>query len=401
MKFTHNQKQYCIEPATGSLLRVEPSDQLDEAFPLLVQKETNSTGNIEQVTMEVSQQCNLRCTYCPHTHGGIPGVRPHRDVHMTREIAARVMAMVDERGAEDVVICFYGGEPLLNLPLIKYVVEGWPQYKYQIDTNSQLVDGDLAIWAARFDIGWQISVDGGLFENDRYRGEGSWFGVVDAVRWIRGARPETMIRFAVTLAPPWAIEHTANQFQYVTEFNDFPFTVNFADLTGSPIKPEPLDLSAYRQEYFEARRDDNIEMLPRLISSFFEPDLIKFHARRKGRRFERWTPGGCCDPAVRRLHVSAEGDLYPCEKTDLQTKIGDVVNGVEWEAVGQLHQEFHMDRIERGCQDCGIVRLCPGCWANPIDDCDAERKRWENVAKLYIDLAECGAAGWLNDTTIG
>ncbi len=78
MKFTHNQKHYAMEPATGSLLRLDPRDQVDETFPQLVQKKTNSTGKVEMVTLEVSQQCNLRCTYCPHTHQGVPGVRPHR-----------------------------------------------------------------------------------------------------------------------------------------------------------------------------------------------------------------------------------------------------------------------------------------------------------------------------------
>lgn len=393
MNFNQNGKLYAYEPATGNFGEVEPGEPVDMTNPRMVEKPLVG-GRPSQLMLEVTQQCNLRCTYCPHTHQGIPGVRPHRDVHMSWEIAQMAMLQVEERGADDIVICFYGGEPLLNFRLIKAVVEKWPQYRYDIDTNGQAVTNEIAEWAARFDIGWQISVDGGVFITDRYRGNGAHKGALDAVFEIQRAKQGVDVRLALTLAPPWELGAAAKLIQ---RYKELHFTVNFADLTGSPIKPEPLDLGEYRTWYVHQCKSGDREMVPRLVRQLFEPALIRFYHRKKNQQFDTWVPGGCCNPAVRRLHVSATGELFPCEKVQTGFQIGDVWSGVDWSNIQKMHNKFYVERLKQGCAECEILRLCAGCWLSPVD-CEAEKAHWLGVMKMFAELVEADAAGWLKDT---
>jgi len=76
-----------------------------------------------QLTLEITTSCNLRCRYCAFS-GKYEYTRKHGNDNMSEEIARKAIDYyVDHsKKAERHSIGFYGGEPLLNIDLIKHFI---------------------------------------------------------------------------------------------------------------------------------------------------------------------------------------------------------------------------------------------------------------------------------------
>lgn len=87
-------------------------------------------ANTPQITLEITESCNLSCVYCGY--GKLynnKGERHHRTMMPSTAIAfLNFMKSLwdegyDNKGKCPLVISFYGGEPLLNMPLIVSVID--------------------------------------------------------------------------------------------------------------------------------------------------------------------------------------------------------------------------------------------------------------------------------------
>jgi uncharacterized protein len=77
-----------------------------------------------KITVLTTLQCNFACDYCIQ---GDHGEYNQTAAKMSMEMAARVSGWVEERMAEiaprRLVLTFFGGEPLLNMPVLYYMAE--------------------------------------------------------------------------------------------------------------------------------------------------------------------------------------------------------------------------------------------------------------------------------------
>ena len=76
-----------------------------------------------QLTLQVTQQCNLRCEYCAYS--GVYKNWVHNNSNMDWETAKKAIDffLSHSRDSKEIVLGFYGGEPLLQFPLIKRCVD--------------------------------------------------------------------------------------------------------------------------------------------------------------------------------------------------------------------------------------------------------------------------------------
>ncbi len=112
-------------------------------------------------TLEVvlTASCNLRCTYCyQNTKQGR---------RMEWDTLRAALDVVLQSDPPEVAVLFYGGEPLLELPLIlravDYVDEARPAGKrvhYVMSTNGMLLDEETAAFLAERRFETQLSFDG-------------------------------------------------------------------------------------------------------------------------------------------------------------------------------------------------------------------------------------------------
>jgi len=156
----------------------------------------------EQLRMTVltTLQCNFACDYCIQ---GDHGDYNKHAAKMSLETAARVAdwaeRRLDELGSESYVLTFFGGEPLLNLPVVYYLAERmWHACEARgvrmlinIITNGLLLTPEvvdrLLPWGLN---GVKITLDGERDTHNRMRplrgGQGTFDRIVRNIRDIAG-----------------------------------------------------------------------------------------------------------------------------------------------------------------------------------------------------------------------
>lgn len=87
---------------------------------------------VSMLTLQVTQKCNFRCSYCNFTYGDNITNRSHSPVSMTWETMKEAVDFfaAHSRDKREVNIGFYGGEPLLELELIKKGID-YSQYVFR------------------------------------------------------------------------------------------------------------------------------------------------------------------------------------------------------------------------------------------------------------------------------
>jgi uncharacterized protein len=156
----------------------------------------------EQLRMTVltTLQCNFACDYCIQ---GDHGDYNKHAAKMSRETAARVAdwaeRRLDELGAESYVLTFFGGEPLLNMPVIYYLSERmWTacqsrgvRMMINIITNGLLLTPEIVDRLTPFGLnGVKITLDGDRDTHNQMRplrgGQGTFEKIIQNIRQVAG-----------------------------------------------------------------------------------------------------------------------------------------------------------------------------------------------------------------------
>lgn len=86
----------------------------------------------------VSQDCNLRCEFCYQPNSF------HVPKLMSIETAEKAMKFAFNNFPEEKLrFLFYGGEPFMNFPVVKHMIEKYQQFKFVIVTNGLLVKDEI------------------------------------------------------------------------------------------------------------------------------------------------------------------------------------------------------------------------------------------------------------------
>ena len=155
------------------------------------------------VTLLTTLQCNFACDYCfQGDHGDYNKFADK----MSLETAARVVDWMerelDRVEPEKLVLTFFGGEPLLNLPVMYAVAErmwaitqqrGTPMF-VNIITNGLLLTGDVVDRMVPLGLnGIKITLDGDRDTHNRMRplrgGQGTFDRIIENIRRVAGRCP--------------------------------------------------------------------------------------------------------------------------------------------------------------------------------------------------------------------
>lgn len=149
------------------------------------------------LTLVLTHQCNLRCTYC---------YEKHKDNNVmsfdtAKEILSKEMTAAD--GSENVEIDMFGGEPLLEFELIKDIVEwsklqNWQKkYIFFIVTNGVPLNSEMKEWLRmnKEYIQAGLSLDGTKRMHDINRCNS--FDKID-INFFRDTYPEQPIKMTIS-----------------------------------------------------------------------------------------------------------------------------------------------------------------------------------------------------------
>lgn len=131
---------------------------------------------IRSLTINVSQVCNLACTYCAAGGDGTYGSKTKTpDLDSTQSLLTRLITAVP--AGENFVVTFLGGEPLLHPQIVKSLARHAKlmaagrgiRLHFDIVTNGTLVNAEAAELLASLNANVTISIDGAPEDNDRAR----------------------------------------------------------------------------------------------------------------------------------------------------------------------------------------------------------------------------------------
>ena len=308
----------------------------------------------------LTQTCNLRCVYC-YGEGGEYGGRGVMNAETARAAVDWLLESAGDAGR--IHIGFFGGEPLLELPLLRGVVAYAKQQAttrgkevtFGMTTNGTLLTRDAVAFLAEEQVDTLISFDGPPAVHDRQRpfrnGRGSCDRILTNVRRMRRDIPHTTARATVYGdGDPFAIRRG-------TEEAGFDRCIL---LPASPVLlrgEEPAGASAARRRATARMLAYHRQEVARLFRAFAErtldparppADLTLVAGLADGRK--RHT---ACGIGRGLRAVSVDGDVYPCHRfVGLE---GARLGHVREPETGELN-DYHRAVVEN-------LPLCRNCWA--------------------------------------
>ena len=379
-------------------------------------------NKVNLLILQVTQQCNLRCKYCPYS-GGFYN-REHANKKMDFNTAKKAIDFYINHSTDNSIISigFYGGEPLLEFELIKKCidyteskVEG-KKVLFNMTSNATLLTPEIIDYMEKHDISLMVSLDGPQNVHDKNRdffgGKGTFESVIKNLDMIKKKFPEYFKTITFN-----CVMDIDNDFGCINEF----FTtydvikdsnINFSSLNEDHAKEErKVDgeeyISDYNYELFKLflSKTGRLEekYLSKMVNGHYTNLRNKiFEERRREIQGEKGHPGGPCVPGAQRLFVDIYGNLYPCERVNESSeamRIGNVDEGFYMEKVRDI---LNIGKLtEESCKSCWAYRYCFLC-ASAADDLNklsAERKMTRckevrqsigNMLKEYCILKEYG-----------
>lgn len=243
--------------------KIEHPDSLDLKY--------FSEHKINDLILQVTQQCNLRCKYC--SYSGLYKNRIHSSERMDFTIAKKAIDFYIKRSREAEKLClsFYGGEPLLEYPLIQkcvsYILEikGEQPIRFVLTTNGTLLTEEKFEFFIKNNFSIMVSLDGEKESHDVNRkfmsGTGSFDTVMENLEKLR-KYDETYYRenviFNCVISTSTDLKKTYTFFSDIERFFDGTVNYNYVNTVG--IKDDTI--TKIQQEN---QREQDYEYLKMLL----------------------------------------------------------------------------------------------------------------------------------------
>ena len=305
-------------------------------------------GHCQQIVLELTEICNLRCEYCIYNEHH-PDYRGYSNKCMSFEIAKKSIDLIlNTYEGKEFALTFYGGEPLANFPLLKECIEyakrTYPNIKlsYSFTTNLTLLTSEMVEYFKTLeDIDILCSLDGPKEVHDKYRKYINGNGTFDkAIRNFRILQEEFYdikkkrnLLINCVMVPPYTKKKLKELYMFFYETLQIPkeITCNYSyvDLGNMKIAENEKDLEENNLQISpleEMAADDFLQK--REDSGFF--GLINQELYRVANRtivkdgiIESGFLHGNCIPGQRRIYVTVDGEFRTCEKVGNIPSLGN------------------------------------------------------------------------------
>ncbi len=331
-----------------------------------------------QILLNVTHHCNLACRYCYAGYGAYGG----KAMPMKKEVAKQAVDFLLKESKESKFcrITFFGGEPLLNFNLIKFVIEYAKQEAkrfgkkvlFGMTTNGTLLNKDIIQFIIDNEIDVTLSFDGPeeiQNQNRHFKGlkkAGSYRIIFPRIKeFVKEAREKDRffaVRTTLTRKGCTNIRKIMDFFRKLgIDRVKFAFAENEEYPENSPhmfIDDESLlifrkEVRKASEDFLEAKLQDKE---PRYGGILY--GVLK-EIEKKNKRFNICTTMGS-----KFVAVSVNGDIFPCHRfiSFPETKIGDIWNGIDKKWLERM-KKIHIFNSEV-CSKCWLRYKCGGMCPN-------------------------------------
>ena len=325
------------------------------------------------ISLLVTHGCNLNCTYCfeKHKEKGLKS--------MTLDTAKRILrkefedfAKSHRKPQDRLAIEFFGGEPLMNFPLIKEVYE-WvrgddPDFPvmFQMTSNGTLFTPEILDWFTerRMDFRVVLSVDGDEEMHKATRG-------ISAVKlptdYIVANWPNSY--FKMTLSKDTLPDYAKGVISLTRK--GYRITSSLAE----GIDWDMNDAEIYRRELLK-------------IGEFYLSNPQYKVEQPFDMPFERLLynvdiPPKNCGCATKTLTYDTDGTPYPCHL------FIPIVRGNDEYKIENGRIDFNDDAslIDSDCLKCPLAKLCRTCYGyNLLDRGDVRNRNMTKCKMLLVEM---------------
>lgn len=384
-------------------------------------------SNLNQLTFEVTDSCNLKCKYCGY--GELYNDYDKReDQDLDQESAIRLIDYLaklwkskrNNSYGEYIYISFYGGEPLLNMNFIKSVVEHIEgltnihnKFVFSMTTNGLLLDKHIDYLIEK-DFRLLISLDG-TKTNNSYRinhsGKNSFDIVYSNAKKIQEGYPDYFndkVNFNSVL-------HNKNSVAEIHSFfkEEFNKVTRIGELNTSGI---PETKHKEFDQMYNSKRDSLLKAQNHKIieKDWFVDNpktdaLATFLHKHSGNVFftynELFTPAvpiknanriptGTCLPFSKKMFVTVTGKILVCERIGHQHAVGEISKKeikLDLDQIAETYNNY-FKTLASQCSKCHSLETCKQCIFT-FDTIDSElrcrhftnKKQFESNTSLITD----------------
>lgn len=352
--------------------------------------ETFLERKLQKITLQVTQSCNLRCSYCVYSEVNNEKQRSHSAQFMSFETAKKAVDFLLEHSidSDHVNISFYGGEPLLAFHLIQEVISYaedvflGKDIKFNLTTNCTLLNDEIVEYFVKHNVHMMISIDGPAeIHNSNRRfaadGTGSFEVILDKLESIRQKYPEFIDKVHISM-----VIDPQNDYDCINSlFIDYNIFKKMNVHSSIIDDIYTMKKNVYSDDYIEKQ---NYQIFLAYLAYFGRLDynLVSNIAWQEIQYIENkmsnmghmlklsdvTAPSGPCIPGQLRLFIDVKGNFFPCERVNENSelmKIGNIEEGFHYDKAANLLNFASLTSEE--CRNCWAITHCNLCAKNADD----------------------------------
>ncbi len=361
-------------------------------------------ANSKQVVFEVTDNCNLNCHYCGYgKFYSDYDLRANKklDTRSAKQLLDFLVTLWNSPSNNSldstIFIGFYGGEPLLNFPFIKAIVEYIEhldahrnRFAFSMTTNGLLLEKYMDFLVEKkFKL--LLSLDGNE-KNTAYRrfknGKPAYKTILANVKALQKKHPDYFLRNVNFNA----VLHNKNSVSDIYHYfkKNFGKTPSIGELNTTGIqeshKKEFRETytnvyeSLHQSEDYRPIEEDMFIKLPEASAVVkylnFGSDFCftDYNGLLYSCNDAERTPTGTCSPFSKKIYVTVNGKILPCERIGQQFGLGTVTpEGVELDCV-KIAKKYnaYFDKLRKQCHACHNASTCIQCLFN-LDTIDKKK----------------------------
>lgn len=330
---------------------------------------------ITDLTLNIVNNCNLRCRYCWNKAGAYGTNKSYRKMTPGIAFKAIKLLMEESKGTRDLVVDFYGGEPLLNYDLIRQVISHCAEikkknkigFRFLLATNGTLLDKEKAEFMIENGVDIAVSIDGAKRIQDTQRpfpdGKGSFDAIMANLDSLKEGYRQRMVGRAT---------FTPYSTRLISTFK-FLRSLGFNRIEVCESEKAGYGLNAKSKFFFNA--DTGVKRLKELyykLALFYTGEVLSGNLTYENTYFNRFfkqlsrlyhiqSVEGTCSAGFSLMAADIDGSIYPCTAfvglPDF--RIGHADSGIDKSRL----ERFSDTKISSSsaCLDCWAKRLCRGC----------------------------------------
>jgi uncharacterized protein len=343
---------------------------LTNPFENEIDEKVNKSNNSlmkQGITFCISRNCNLICKYC---YGRKRDYKTTHAVMDPKTANAAIDSIIKySPKINNYSINFFGGEPFLNFPVMKLIVERCrdleakgKSFKFSVTTNATLIDEEMVHFLVQNNFGVLVSFDGTKRFQNKYRpfinGKGSYRIVRENINLLSRLLP---IELRGTIVREMIHKNALRKIYFNKQFQNV-----------KKVFLAPVDCSHLEEAPFSLRHSEIIKMNETLIG-ITQENLSSIRSRNK--LLTKYDPSAAiirklyfgefnkskCGACNSMMAVSVDGLIFPCHRfLGLNNfVIGNIWDGINTNRVERFF-EAHYNATKLNCSNCWAKILCGG-----------------------------------------